>query len=72
MRIVLKVNIALFAADSSVTKKYAAHVVKAGAVMIDNSSAFRMDANAPLVIPEVNPEALSHHKGSIANPNGST
>lgn len=66
------VDIALFSAGGSVSKKFAKQVVDSGAVMIDNSSAFRMDPNTPLVIPEVNPEDIKAHKGIIANPNCST
>ena len=51
---------------------FAPHAVKAGAVVIDNSSAFRMDPEVPLVVPEVNPQAILKHKGIIANPNCST
>lgn len=65
------IDIALFA-GGSVSKDLAPHAVKAGAVVVDNSSAFRMDENVPLVVPEVNPEALRRHKGIIANPNCST
>ena len=66
------VDFALFSAGSSVSKEYAARFVEAGAVVIDNTSAFRMDEDVPLVVPEVNPEALSEHQGVIANPNCST
>ena len=65
------VDIALFAGGSA-SKTFAPHAVKAGAVVIDNSSAFRMDPEVPLVVPEVNPEAVRAHKGIIANPNCST
>ena len=65
-------DIAFFSAGGSISKKYAQAVVKAGAVMVDNSSAFRMDPDVPLVIPEVNPEDLATHKGIIAVPNCST
>ncbi|MDD3115002.1 MAG: aspartate-semialdehyde dehydrogenase [Anaerovibrio sp.] len=65
------VDIALFAGGSA-SKTFAPAAVKAGAVVIDNSSAFRMDPEVPLVVPEVNPEAISRHKGIIANPNCST
>jgi len=65
------VQIALFAGGSA-SKTFAPAAVKAGAVVIDNSSAFRMDPEVPLVVPEVNPEAISKHKGIIANPNCST
>jgi aspartate-semialdehyde dehydrogenase len=66
------VDIALFSAGSSVSKAYRQAVVEAGCVMIDNSSAFRMEEDVPLVVPEVNPEAVKTHKGVIANPNCST
>lgn len=65
------VEIALFAGGAA-SKVFAPEAVKHGAVVIDNSSAFRMDPNVPLVVPEVNPEALKDHKGIIANPNCST
>ncbi len=65
-------NIALFSAGASVSKVLAPEAVKAGCVVIDNSSAFRMDENVPLVVPEVNAEALKSHQGLIANPNCST
>ncbi len=66
------VDIALFSAGGSVSRAFAPAVVAAGAVMIDNSSAFRMDADVPLVVPEINPEVARGHKGIIANPNCST
>ena len=65
------IDIALFAGGAA-SKTFAPAAVKAGAVVIDNSSAFRMDPEVPLVVPEVNPEAISRHKGIIANPNCST
>lgn len=65
------VQIALFAGGGA-SKTFAPAAVKAGAVVIDNSSAFRMDPEVPLVVPEVNPEAIRAHKGIIANPNCST
>ena len=65
------VQIALFAGGAA-SKQFAPAAVKAGAVVIDNSSAFRMDPEVPLVVPEVNPEAIKDHKGVIANPNCST
>ena len=64
-------QIALFAGGAA-SKAFAPAAVKAGAVVIDNSSAFRMDPEVPLVVPEVNPEAIAAHKGIIANPNCST
>lgn len=65
------IDIALFA-GGSISKEFAPYAVKAGAVVIDNSSAFRMDPEVPLIVPEVNPEAILQHKGIIANPNCST
>ncbi|MBR3690852.1 MAG: aspartate-semialdehyde dehydrogenase, partial [Eggerthellaceae bacterium] len=66
------VDIALFSAGGSVSKAMREAVVAAGAVMIDNSSAFRMDEDVPLVVPEVNPQDIEWHSGVIANPNCST
>ena len=66
------VNIALFSAGGTQSKRFAPAAVRHGAVVVDNSSAFRMDAGVPLVVPEINPEALREHKGIIANPNCST
>jgi aspartate-semialdehyde dehydrogenase len=66
------VDIALFSAGGSQSKKYADAAVRAGAVVVDNSSAFRMDPRHPLVVPEVNPEDIGTHQGIIANPNCST
>lgn len=66
------VDIALFSAGGSRSKQFAPAAVKAGCVVIDNSSAYRMDPNTPLVVPEVNPEDAKQHKGIIANPNCST
>jgi aspartate-semialdehyde dehydrogenase len=66
------VQIALFSAGSTVSREFAPHAVKAGALVIDNSSAFRMDPDVPLVVPEVNRRMIFHHKGIIANPNCST
>jgi aspartate-semialdehyde dehydrogenase len=63
------VDIALFSAGGETSKTYAPIAVKAGAVVVDNSSAFRMDANVPLVVPEVNADAIATHQGIIANPN---
>ena len=63
------VDIALFSAGGSISRKFAPAAVKAGAVVIDNSSAFRMDPNVPLVIPEINARRIRDHKGIIANPN---
>ena len=66
------IDIALFSAGGSVSKRFRHAVVDAGCVMIDNSSAFRMDDDVPLVVPEVNPEDVRRHSGIIANPNCST
>ncbi|MCF0105070.1 MAG: aspartate-semialdehyde dehydrogenase [Eggerthellaceae bacterium] len=66
------VNIALFSAGSEISEKFREVVVSTGAVMIDNSSAFRMCDDVPLIVPEVNPEDISWHSGVIANPNCST
>jgi aspartate-semialdehyde dehydrogenase len=63
------VDIALFSAGSGISRKFAPIAVKAGAVVIDNSSAFRMDPNVPLVIPEINAGRIRDHKGIIAVPN---
>jgi aspartate-semialdehyde dehydrogenase len=63
------VNLALFSAGSSVSKRFAPVAVRAGAIVIDNSSAFRMDPAVPLVVPEINPLAVREHHGIIANPN---
>ena len=66
------VDIALFSAGGSVSATLAPEAVKRGALVIDNTSHFRMDENVPLVVPEVNPEAMFNHQGIIANPNCST
>ncbi|MGB7248933.1 MAG: aspartate-semialdehyde dehydrogenase [Phormidesmis sp.] len=66
------VEIVLASAGGSTSKKWAQAIVDAGALMIDNSSAFRMDASVPLVVPEVNPETAEAHRGIIANPNCTT
>jgi aspartate-semialdehyde dehydrogenase len=63
------VDLALFSAGGSVSKKFAPVAVRAGAIVIDNSSAFRMDPGVPLVVPEINPLAAREHRGIIANPN---
>lgn len=65
------IHIALFAGGAA-SKEFAPAAVEAGAVVIDNSSAFRMDPQVPLIVPEVNPEMIKTHKGIIANPNCST
>ena len=66
------VDVAFFATEGAITKALAPDAVKAGCVVIDKSSAFRMDPSVPLVIPEINPEGLRDHNGIIANPNCST
>jgi len=66
------VDVALFSAGAAVSREFAPLAVKAGAVVIDNSSAFRMDPQVPLVVPEVNPQAAANHRGILANPNCST
>ncbi len=66
------VDCAIFSAGAERSREFAPAAVKAGAVVVDNSSAFRMDAGTPLVIPEVNPSDIEWHRGVIANPNCST
>ena len=66
------IDIALFSAGAGRSKEFGPAAVEAGAGVVDNSSAFRMDADVPLVIPEINPEAIATNKGIIANPNCST
>jgi aspartate-semialdehyde dehydrogenase len=66
------IEIGLFSAGATRSREFASQAVKAGAVVVDNSSAFRMDAGVPLVVPEINPEDIAAHKGVIANPNCST
>jgi aspartate-semialdehyde dehydrogenase len=66
------VQVALFSAGAAVSREFAPQAVQAGALVIDNSSAFRMDPGVPLVVPEVNREAIFRHHGIIANPNCST
>lgn len=66
------IDIALFSAGAGISREMRPHVVEAGAVMIDNSSAFRMEEGVPLVVPEVNPDDAFKHSGVIANPNCST
>lgn len=63
------VQIGLFSAGSGTSKRFGPIAVQAGTVVIDNSSAFRMDPGVPLVVPEINPEAIATHRGIIANPN---
>ena len=67
-----EVDIALFSAGGSQTKQFAPAAVKSGCVVVDNSSAYRMDPSTPLIVPEVNPEEAKNHNGIIANPNCST
>jgi aspartate-semialdehyde dehydrogenase len=66
------IDIALFSAGAGTSKLFAPLAVRQGAVVIDNSSAYRMDEDVPLVVPEVNPDAIASHQGIIANPNCST
>ncbi len=66
------VDIVLASAGGAISRQWVDAIVAAGAVMIDNSSAFRMDANVPLIVPEVNPGAVAAHRGVIANPNCTT
>jgi aspartate-semialdehyde dehydrogenase len=66
------IDIALFSAGGSISREYAPMAAKAGCVVVDNSSAFRMDDNVPLVIPEINAGDVKLHKGIIANPNCTT
>ncbi len=67
-----EIDIALFSAGGGTSKKFAPIAAQAGALVIDNSSASRMDKNVPLVVPEVNPQDIKWHSGIIANPNCST
>jgi aspartate-semialdehyde dehydrogenase len=66
------INIALFSAGGTISKEYAPIAVNSGTIVIDNSSAWRMEQNVPLVVPEVNPQDIFKHRGIIANPNCST
>lgn len=66
------IKIGLFSAGGDISKEFAPFAVKAGTVVVDNTSAFRMDPDVPLVVPEVNSEEIKNHKGIIANPNCST
>ena len=66
------VDIVLGAAENDIAKRFAPAIVKAGAVFVDNSSAFRLDENVPLVVPEINPQDAAQHHGIISNPNCST
>jgi aspartate-semialdehyde dehydrogenase len=67
-----RIDIALFSAGGDRSKEFAPAAVRDGAVVVDNSSAFRMDPDVPLVIPEINPQKIQENKGIIANPNCST
>ncbi len=66
------VDIVLGAAENDIAKRFAPAIVKAGAVFVDNSSAFRLDPKVPLIVPEINPEDVKDHHGIISNPNCST
>ena len=66
------VDIVLGAAENDIAQKFAPAIVKAGAVFVDNSSAFRLDPSVPLIVPEINPEDAKNHHGIISNPNCST
>jgi aspartate-semialdehyde dehydrogenase len=66
------IDLVLASAGGSISKKFAPAAIEAGAVVVDNTSAFRMDPEVPLVVPEVNPEDIKKHNGIIANPNCST
>ena len=66
------VDIVLGAAENDIAQRFAPAIIKAGAVFVDNSSAFRLNPDVPLVVPEVNPEDVKNHKGIISNPNCST
>ena len=66
------IDIALFSAGGGISKEFAPHAVKAGAIVVDNSSAFRMDAGVPLVVPEINAADAGSHSGILANPNCTT
>lgn len=66
------IQIAFFSAGAAVSRKFAPAAVRAGAIVVDNTSAFRMQPDVPLVVPEINPEQIQKHNGLIANPNCST
>ena len=66
------IDIALFSAGGGISKQYCPIAANAGAVVVDNSSAFRMDQDVPLIVPEINPQEAGNHKGIIANPNCTT
>jgi aspartate-semialdehyde dehydrogenase len=65
-------DVCIFSAGGDQSKRFAAEAVKRGCIVVDNSSAFRQDPDVPLVIPEINPDAVDEHKGILANPNCST
>src|SRR2546430_16228768 len=67
-----QIDIAFFSAGGDISRKFVPMARKAGAVVIDNSSVFRMDPEVPLVIPEINPDDVKQHRGVIANPNCTT
>lgn len=66
------IDIAFFSAGGEISKKFVPYAVNAGAVVIDNSSVFRMDSEVPLIVPEINPADVKKHRGIVANPNCST
>lgn len=66
------VDVALFSAGGGISREFAPHAVAAGAVVVDNSSAFRLDDSVPLVVPEINSDDIKKHRGIIANPNCTT
>lgn len=66
------IDVALFSAGGDISREYAPAAVQSGAVVVDNSSAFRMQESVPLIVPEINGKDVSHHKGIIANPNCTT
>jgi aspartate-semialdehyde dehydrogenase len=63
------IDIALFSAGSSISKRFGPYLAERGTIVVDNSSAFRMDSHVPLVVPEINADAIKQHRGIIANPN---
>ena len=66
------IDLALFSAGASRSRQFAPEAVRRGALVVDNSSAFRLDPRVPLIVPEINPQALTRHAGLVANPNCST
>ncbi len=66
------IDIALFCVESDISMEYSKYAVERGCIVVDNSSAFRMDKNTPLVIPEINSDEIKNHKGIISNPNCTT